>query len=151
MYFRSAWGENEKRVRPMAVADVTRIIRAVLVGGRLSGRTVSATGPEELTLREAVQRVARVVRKRPRFFRLPVALHYALAWFWERTMNVPLISLAQVRILSEGLVDPLPACDTLPKDMQPALRFTEQRILDGLPEPRPFGIRDCRCLATVSG
>jgi len=95
-------------------------------------------------------RVARVVGKWPCFFRMPVALHYALAWFWERTMNVPLISHAQVRILSEGLVYPLPTCDPLPEDLQPTLRFTEQRILDGLPEPRRFGIRDCRCLAASS-
>ena len=39
-------------------------------------------------------------------FPLPIWFHYAFGWFCEQTMTTPLISLAQVRILSEGVVEP---------------------------------------------
>jgi uncharacterized protein YbjT (DUF2867 family) len=138
-------GLKDKRIRPMAVEDVVRILVASLIDGRLSRQTVAVTGPEEMTLTAAVQRVARVVGKKPVYVRMPVWFHYALGWWLERVMTVPLVSIAQVRILSEGLVEPLPSCDELPADLYPKLAFTEAQIRRGLPEAKGFGLRDCRC------
>ena len=140
-------GFSPKLVRPLAVADFVRVMRAALVEGRLSRATVAVTGPDEMPLTEAVRRVARAVGKRPLMLPLPLWFHDAFAWFCERTMRIPLISVAQVRILSEGVVEPLPPCDHVPDDLTPRIAFTAEQIRAGLPEPKPFGLADCRCLS----
>jgi uncharacterized protein YbjT (DUF2867 family) len=137
-------GFKTKLVRPLAVADFVHVMRAALVEGRLSRQTVAITGPEEMPLTEAVRRVARVVRKRPLMFPMPLWFHYAFARFCETTMAIPLISLAQVRILSEGVVEPLPVCDHVPDDLKPRRLFTDEQIHAGLPEAKAFGLADCR-------
>ena len=137
-------GMQDQPMRPTAVQDMVRIIQASLTEGQLSRQTVAVTGPEELTLNEAVRRVARVVGKRPLMFRMPVWFHYGLAWCVERVMTIPLVSLAQVRMLAEGLVEPSYSCDPLPEDLRPTTRFTEEQIRQGLPEAQPFGMKDLR-------
>ena len=54
---------------------------------------------------------------------------------------------AQVRILAEGIVEPLPAADGLPVDLLPATRFDEASIRAGLPPAGGFGRRDLRWCA----
>ena len=137
-------GLKDQWMRPTAVEDMTLVLEASLVNGRLSRQTVAVTGPEEMTLRAAVNKVANVVQKQPWMFRMPVWFHYAFAWIAELTMNTPLVAIAQVRILSESLVDPLPACDRLPEDILPKIMFTEQQIKKGLPNHEPFGLKDIR-------
>lgn len=137
-------GMKDQLVRPTAVADLVRVLRATVVENRLSRETVAVTGPEEITLRTAVQRVARVVGKRPLMFRLPLAFHYTFGWLLERLMKTPLVAVAQVRILSEGVVDPLPPCAGLPLDLATRLPFSEELIRRGLPEPKGFGLTDLR-------
>jgi NADH dehydrogenase len=106
---------------------------------------VAVFGPEELTLRTAVQRVARVVGRRPLMFPMPVWFHYLLGWGVERIMTVPLVSLAQVRILSEGLAEPCPPCDPLPPGLAPQVPFSDTQIRNGLPPAGSFKWRDVRC------
>jgi uncharacterized protein YbjT (DUF2867 family) len=140
-------GFKDEHVRPLAVEDLVRILKAALIDGALSRQTVSVLGPEELPLSGAVRRVARVIGKRPIFVKAPVWFHYVLARVLEATMKIPLVSLAQVRILSEGIVEPLPACGTLPDELSPRTAFTEEQIRRGLPEPAPFRCSDLRCCA----
>jgi NADH dehydrogenase len=138
-------GFSSKPVRPLAVSDLVRILNAILIEGRLSRQTVAVLGPEELPLTEAVRRVAAVIGKRPWYLPTPVWFHYALAHLLEATMAIPLVSRAQVRILSEGIVEALPPCASLPADLQPTTPFTVEQIRRGLPEPGGFGCRDLRC------
>lgn len=138
-------GFKDKPIRPAAVEDVAKIVRAALVDGALSRRTVPVVGPEELTLRTVVRRVARITGRRPLMFPMPVWFHYVLGWCVERMMNVPLVSLAQVRILTESLATPAGTCDPLPAALAPRLPFDERQIRKGLPRPGPFGARDLRC------
>jgi uncharacterized protein YbjT (DUF2867 family) len=138
-------GLREQPVRPLAVADFTHIMSAAIVHGRLSRETVHVTGPEELTLGEAVRRVARVVGKKPLLFRMPLWFHRAFGWVCERTMVIPLVSSAQVQILSEGVVKPLPICPTVPEDLRPRTPFSDNQIRAGLPEAKSFGPSDCLC------
>jgi uncharacterized protein YbjT (DUF2867 family) len=140
-------GFEDRPVRPLAVEDLVRILEAALIGGRLSRQTVAVLGPEEMPLRGAVRRVAGVIGKRPIFVRMPVWFHYLFARLLEATMKIPLVSAAQVRILSEGIVEPLPACGALPADLLPSTRFSEEQIRRGLPEPSAFGRKDLRCCA----
>ena len=138
-------GFADRPVRPTAVADVARIIVASLVDGRLSRETVAVVGPEEMSLAEAVRRVSLVVGRRPLTFRMPVWFHRGFAWVCERVMRVPLVSTAQVKMLAEGLTEPLPPTPFITGDLAPRTTFTDEQIRDGLPEPKSFGTRDLRC------
>lgn len=137
-------GFKEKGIRPLAVEDLVLVLRAALVEERLSRSTVALTGPEELYLSEAVRRVAHVIGKHIPMLPAPVWFHELLAGLWELTMKVPLAARAQVRILSEGVVTPALTCDSLPVDLSPALKFSDEQIRKGLPEPGPFTLRDLR-------
>lgn len=138
-------GFREKPVRPLAIEDLVEILRAALVDGRLSRQTVAVTGAEEMMLSDAVRRVARVLDALPLMLPAPVWLHAMLAHVWEWTMKVPLAAIAQVRILSEGVVDPAPYADAVPADLAPRRRFTDEQIRAGLPAPGRFGLADLRC------
>jgi NADH dehydrogenase len=138
-------GFDDRPICPLAVNDLTQILKATLAGDRLSRQTIAVLGPEEMPLSEAVRRVAKVIGKRPLYIPMPVWFHYALAILLEATMTIPLVSRAQVRILSEGIVEPLPACASLPDDLMPSIRFTDDQIRRGLPQPAAFNRKDLRC------
>jgi uncharacterized protein YbjT (DUF2867 family) len=141
-------GFRSKPVRPVAVDDVARVLTAAAVGDRrLRRRTFAILGPDELLLSDAVRLVARVTGRRPLFVPLPVVAQRFSAAVAEAVMTVPLISRAQVRILAEGIVEPLPAADELPVDLRPRTRFNETSIRAGLPEPGGFGRADLRWCA----
>lgn len=140
-------GFKEKGIRPLAIDDLTDILRAALVDDRLSRQTIAATGAEELYLKEAVLRVARVVGRKPWLVSAPVWFHYCLALFWELTMKIPLVARAQVRILSEGVSQSALECDPLPADLLPTRTFTDEQIIKGLPAPGGFTRRDLRFCA----
>ena len=125
-------GRKEKSIRPLAVEDLVHVMRAALVDRRMKRQTVAVLGPEEFYLSEAVRRVAEVVGKPPLMFPLPVFCHRLLAHVFERTMKIPLASLAQVRILSEGIVEPGSPVVPLPYDLVPTRRFTNEQIRNGL-------------------
>ena len=138
---------GQQRMRPVLIHDLVRVARAALVDGRLSGETVAVLGPEELTMRHALERVARAIGLEPRFIPMPVAAHYAFAWAFERLMVVPLVSIAQVRILTEGLTEPSAGAAALPEDLAPSTPFATDVIARELPEPRAFSLRDLRVFA----
>lgn len=138
-------GMREKSIGPLAVEDLVMAIRASFEDARLSDKTVSITGPEEIALSAAARRVGQVIQRNPLYVPTPLAIQKIIAWVAERTMKIPLLSLAQLRILSEGIVEALPPCDSLPADLQPATRFTGEQIQKGLPEGGPFKPRDLRC------
>jgi len=119
-------------------------MRAALIDRRMKRQTVAVVGPEEIYLSEAVRRVAEVVAKQPMMFPLPVVCHELMARIFERTMRVPLASLAQVRILSEGMAEPGSPVVPLPYDLVPTRRFTTEQIRNGLPQRGPFCIGDLR-------
>src|SRR5262245_36495786 len=108
-------GFKEKGIRPLAIEDLLAVLRAALVEDRLTRQTIALTGPEEMYLSEAVRRVARVTGNQVRMLPAPVWSHLLLAGIWEVTMKVPLAARAQVRILSEGVIEPALPCDKLPE------------------------------------
>ena len=137
-------GLKEKSIRPLAVEDLVHVMRAALVDRRIKRQTIALVGPEEIYLSEAVRRVAEVVGKRPLMFPLPVACHQLMARVFERFMKVPLTSVAQVRILSEGVVEPGSPVVPVPYDLVPTRRFTDEQIRNGLPQTRTFCVGDLR-------
>lgn len=138
-------GLREQPIRPVAIDDMTRIITAALTAGRLSRQTVFVLGPETILLSEAVRRVASTLNRRVRILPAPVVFHRILAAICERTMAIPLVARAQVRMLAEGFLEAAPAADSLPEDLQPQLRFVARQIRQGLPDPGPFTCADLRC------
>jgi NADH dehydrogenase len=141
-------GMRERPVRPVAVDDVARVLGAAVTGDiRLANRTMAVLGPELLPLGDAVRRVARVTGRRPIFIRLPIAAQLVVGHVAELVMRVPLISLAQVRILEEGVAEAAPSAEALPPDLAPATPFSDGVIRAGLPEPGGFGRSDLRWCA----
>src|SRR5688572_21097444 len=117
-------GLKDKTVRPLAVEDLVHVMRAAIVERRLKRQTIALTGPEEMYLREAVRRVAEQVGKQPLMFPLPVWCHELMARVFECTMKIPLVSAAQVRILSEAVSEPSTPVTPVPYDLVPTRRFT---------------------------
>ena len=104
---------------------------------RASGtERVAVLGPEEMSLGQAVRRVADVLARRPIFVPLPIVAHLLLARAAEAAMRVPLVSVAQVRILAEGVTTPLPFADAPPADLAPSTPFDATAISGGPPGAR---------------
>jgi uncharacterized protein YbjT (DUF2867 family) len=141
-------GMREKPIRPLAIEDLVDLMHAVLVAQRLPRQTVAVTGAEELCLSDAARRVARVLGRPIILLSAPIWFQYVLAQMFEWTMKIPLVAKAQVRILSEGVLESAIPCDLLPADLIPRRRFTEDQIRNGLPEPGAFGLGDLRCCAS---
>jgi NADH dehydrogenase len=137
-------GAHQPPLRPTAVGDLAEILFAALVDDRLINQTLAVLGPEVLTMRQVVERVGDAIGRRPWILSAPVAFHRLLARVTEATMKVPLISVAQVRMLAEGLSEPAPPCAELPDDLKPRTRFTLDAIRRGLPPAGKFGCRDLR-------
>lgn len=137
-------GLKQQTVRPLAIEDLVHVMRASLIDRRLKRQTIALLGPEEIYLSEAVRRVAEVVGKQPLMVPLPVWCHRVLAHVFEMTMKVPLVSLAQVQILAEGVVTPASPVTAVPYDLIPTRRFTPEQIRNGLPHPAPFCVGDLR-------
>jgi len=137
-------GLEEKSLRPLAVEDLVHVMRAAIVDRRLKRQTIALLGAEEIYLSEAVRRVAEVVGKQPLMFPLPIWLHRLMAQVFEATMKVPLASVAQIKILSEGVVEAATPVTSLPYDLVPTRRFTVEQIRNGLPEAKSFCVGDLR-------
>jgi NADH dehydrogenase len=137
-------GLEEKSVRPLAIEDLVHVMRAAVIDRRLKRQTIALLGAEEIYLSEAVRRVAEVVGKQPFMFPLPIWLHRLMAHVFEATMKVPLASVAQIKILSEGVVEPGSPVTPVPYDLVPTRRFTVEQIRNGLPEAKRFQVGDLR-------
>lgn len=139
-------GCTERRLRPLAVEDLVDIAAASLLDDRLTETTVGVVGPDELTLREVVSSVADALSVDPVLIPLPVGVHHVLGWVQERAMEVPITTVAQVRMLTEGACEPAPrsVCETVPADLAPTAAFSAERIRNSLSDPRPYGIGDLR-------
>ncbi len=121
-------GWLEKTVRPIAAADLARVMVAALTESQLDRKTVAVVGPEELKLSEAVQRVAKAINKTVVILPVPAFAQYALAWSMERLMKYPIISVPQIRMLAEGISQSVGNVDPLPIELQPKTYFTEEEI-----------------------
>jgi uncharacterized protein YbjT (DUF2867 family) len=135
-------GYRERTVRPIPVDDAVDVLVAALEG-RIPEPTVAVMGAEEITLGEAVRRIARVAGRRPVFVPAPVWTIRILAQLTEWTMVVPLVAKAQARMLAEGVNEPAPFAPEPPVDIRPSLPFDDERIRAALPVGR-FGLSDLR-------
>ena len=137
-------GIREKAVRPVAVQDVVKVLIVALTESRLSQKTVALMGPEALRLSDVARRVGRLVGKRSLIVPAPPAINYAVAHIAEWSMKVPLASVAQVRMLAEGLTEPWGRVDSLPEDLLPRTPLSGEVLRAGLPPAGPFTRADLR-------
>jgi len=121
-------GMNEKPIRPVAVEDVVSIIQRALIDNLFSNQTVPIVGPEEMKLSVAVRRVSNAIGRKVFIFPMPVAFHYLFAWIGERVMRTPVVTVAQVRMLAEGISEPLPGSPSVPDNLAPKIHMDEARI-----------------------
>lgn len=137
-------GLREKDVRPVAVRDVVQVLIVALLEGRLSRKTVALMGPEALPLSAVARRVGLLIGKRPLVVPAPPAMNYMVARIAEWLMKVPLASLAQVRMLEEGLTESWGRVDALPEDLIPRTPLSDDVLRDGLPPAGRFTRADLR-------
>lgn len=128
-------GLLEKKISPIAVEDMVRIMIAALVDNRLSHQTCAVIGPEEITLSKAVKRVSKVMKKPALVLPMPTVAHYMIAAASEKSLRNPLTAFAQIRMLSEGISQPLADSEMLPSDLVPHIELNEESIRAGLREP----------------
>ena len=138
-------GLRAKAIRPLPIEDLVQVLHAALVERRLPNKTIAVTGADQLYLRDAVVQIAELLGRKVWIVPAPIMFHRVLAQVCEWTMKVPLVAKAQVRILSEGVIEAAGATDPLPADLLPRRHFTAEQIRDGLPHPGPFGVQDLRC------
>jgi uncharacterized protein YbjT (DUF2867 family) len=89
--------------QPIALADVARYLAAVCGDERTFGAAYDAGGPEVMTYRQMIERVARVRGRRPLIVEVPV-LTPALSSLWLHLVTPVEASVA--RPLVEGLRNP---------------------------------------------
>lgn len=145
-------GVGDRRVRPLAVDDVVRVLVSSLIHGNLERKTVPILGPTEIGFDDAVRFVGEVIGKKRPTIRVPIAVHYLLARVTEFLMTVPLVATAQVRILEEELIEPTLAPDRLPADLTPRIPFDATSVRAGLPARlKRFGLADLRAFGWTAG
>ena len=137
-------GLREKTVRPVAAQDVVKVLMVAVIENRLSRKTVALMGPEALRLSEVARRVGLLIGKPLLIVPAPPAINYAVAHVAEWSMKVPLASIAQVRMLNEGLTEPWGTVDSLPEDLIPRTPLSDEVLRAGLPPAGPFTRADLR-------
>jgi len=129
-----------KTIRPIPVEELVTIIVAA-AENKLAQGTYEVVGDEELTLTEAVKRIAEANKVKVKVIPLPIIAHKILSQITEWTMKVPLVAKAQLRMLTEGISQAYNA-DSLPENLKPKLPFNQEQIKKSLPEAGRFTFND---------
>jgi NADH dehydrogenase len=138
-------GFREKPIAPLPVEELVAVLKRSLLTDDLVNKTIPITGAESLLLSEAARRIASVLGKRLLVLPAPLWLNYVFGWFFERSMKIPLVAIAQVRILSEGVTLPEDHEHLLPEELRPKIGFSETQIQKSLPPPGSFTLHDFEC------
>jgi NADH dehydrogenase len=126
--FSPPFGFMPTKIRPVAVQDMVELMIAALVEGRMVGQTIAVLGPEEMSLSEAVSRVARAKKKLALVLPLPALVHLAMAAVLEKTSEDPLVTIAQVQMLTDDMSKPMKGSELPDADLQPKTYLTEEVI-----------------------
>lgn len=121
-------GWKNPPVRPIAVADMVRLMIASLDDPRLKEKTVAVVGPETLGLNEMVVRLGRSRGVEPKIIPLPIIVHQLMGLLLERLSASPLITTSQVQMLREGLAEATEPFVSLPDDLAPRTAFSPTPI-----------------------
>lgn len=102
------------REQPIDARDVGTAILGILARDGLAGLALDLAGPESLTHRELVLRVAALWGRRPRIVRVPYGLVRGFAALAERLLANPPLTRPMLEVLEhDDDIDPRPACARL--------------------------------------
>ncbi len=108
------WVSSE--TQPIALRDIVTIIAGVCGNERAYGETYDVGGPEVMTYREMIERIARVRGKHPLIIEVPV-LTPRLSSYWLHLVTP--VNAAVARPLIEGLRNPTVAHDDRIRELVP--------------------------------
>lgn len=127
-------GGGHAKLAVVDVRDVALAVRRSLERPASIGCSYDIVGPEDITLRDLVARVATATQLRTAVLGVPVVLQRIGAGVMEKVLRDPPITTAQLGMLTTGVVgDPNPARRDLELDPRP---FTPERIVELTREPR---------------
>jgi uncharacterized protein YbjT (DUF2867 family) len=104
------------RTQPIALADVAAYLAAAAGRTEMLGRSFDAGGPEVMTYREMIERIAALRGKRPRILQVPV-LTPRLSAYWLHLVTP--VNAAVARPLIDGLRSTTVVQDTALRDLVP--------------------------------
>jgi uncharacterized protein YbjT (DUF2867 family) len=102
--------------QPIALRDIVRYLHGVCGLEPAFGRALDAGGPEVMTYREMIERIARIRGKRCRIIEVPVLTPRLSSWWLHLVTPV---KAAVARPLIEGLRSPTVACDDAIRGLVP--------------------------------
>jgi len=141
--------DGEAPMMPVHAGDVAAGVVAALRRPASSGKTYDVVGPDRLTLRDVVRRVAEALERPLAILPTPVALMTLPVVLMEKLMRQPLSTRAQLSMLVEGLAgDPEPARRELgvepapftPERLRPLLAASGAVLPKEIPAPAALGI-----------
>jgi len=108
------------REQPIDADDVTAAILAAATRDDEGTASLDLAGPESLTRRELVLRVASLLRRQPRVVPLPLAFAWAFAYLAERMLVNPPLTRPMLEVLEQDdEIDPAPSCRALGLTLTP--------------------------------
>jgi membrane protease YdiL (CAAX protease family) len=134
---------------PVHAGDVAAAVVGALRTPASAGKTYDVVGPERLTLRDVVGRVAEALGRPLLILPTPASLLALPVALMEKTMPQPLSTRAQLAMLEEGLAgDPDPARRELgvepapftPERLRPLLDASGLTLRKEIPAPAALGI-----------
>lgn len=123
MPFFGLLGHDPPPMAPLHIEDFTRVLAASLEREDTYGKTYAMVGPDSLTLAEIVDKVGKMINVKPTKFPLPIVMHRVMAGAMELIMENPLVTNAQISMLSENLTGPNEPCDSLPLEFRAQTPF----------------------------
>jgi uncharacterized protein YbjT (DUF2867 family)/membrane protease YdiL (CAAX protease family) len=134
-------GDGASPMRPVDARDVAAAVVSAL-HRPVARKTYEIVGPDRLTLRDVVKRVAEAMELPLSIWSTPVALMRLPVRIMEATMQHPLSTRAQLSMLVEGLDgDPAPSKRDLDITTSPFTSARLRPLLAKLDAPFPFNLR----------
>jgi uncharacterized protein YbjT (DUF2867 family) len=117
-------GSGRQQVQPIHIDDLVRAITAVVQRHDSARRRIALVGPQALTLREFLARLAHVIgMPRPRFLTIPLSLIRALAAVAQLSSR-SLLDRESLAMLEAGnTADPADTCELLNRPPRPVEQF----------------------------
>ena len=117
-------GDGAPRFRPIFIDDVTACFAKALTSEAATNQTIELGGADELSLNQVLEEIARCARVSKPAVHIPMPLMFAGAFFAQKLLKNPPVTVDQLRMLREGST-----CDIGPM----------QRVLG----VKPRGFRGC--------
>lgn len=105
------FGGGQTRFQPVYVGDVAQAVVACLKNPKTKGQAYTLAGPEVLTFKDLIDRVAAHLHRRVCYINLPYPLAQALARFLS-LLPTPLLTPDQVKMLKTDSICPTSICPT---------------------------------------